>query len=237
LRLYDAPSPTNPADDKLHQDPISPTHRSGGLVVRGIDILIGSVIVAAVVFSGIGIAVYEPAAGGITFDVTWTESSANLAPVTGTRAGNGDVTLQLPITVANLTSVAIEVNVQGGGPRPTAVSVNGRVTPLNASEVTATGQLAPGATASQTTLTFNVPVQSAPNMTTASGASENATLAQLDDAYGNRLGTGTWTLVISMSGGTSGPLGTGAESYTVTARGTAKSFQASLAVHVPEINR
>ncbi len=205
--------------------------------MRKIDIGIIIVLVAAVVFSGIGVATYEGGPQGVDYDVTWGTDNNQLASKAGTRTGNGDVSIDYPIDLDNITEVTITVTVAGPGPRAQAVTASVDLTPINATKPAGKSvTLAPGQAASQQT-SFTVKIQDLPTVTTASGADENATRGELNSTHRTETGSGTWKVVVTISGSGLGPLGAAGEAFTVTVSGQATTYRPTLELSTPDINR
>lgn len=206
--------------------------------MRKIDIGIIIVILAAVVFSGIGVATYEGGPQDVNFDVTWGTDNNQLSTKTGTRTGNGPVNIDYPIDLDNLTEVTITVRVGGPGPRAQTVTANVELTPVNATKPAPKSiSLEPGAQGGSGETSFTVNVQDLPTMTTASGADENATRASLNSTHRTETGSGTWKVVVTISGSGAPVVGAGAEAFTVTVSGQAKTYRPTLELSTPEINR
>lgn len=204
--------------------------------MRRVDILILIVIVGAVLFSAIGLATYEGGAQDVDYDVTWATDNNQLATKTGTRTGNGPVNIDFPIDLDNMTEVVLTVRVAGPGPRAQAVTANVEVTPVNATKPAAQSvTLAPSPQGGSQETSFTVKIQDLPTATTASGADENATRAELNSTYRTETGSGVWKVVVTISG--SGVLGAGAEVFTVTVAGQAKTYRPALELSTPDINR
>jgi len=205
--------------------------------LRRFDIAIIVIIVAAVIFSGIGLATYEDGTQDVNFDVTWGTNTNELDTETGTRTGNGDVDIDVPIDLDNITEVTITVTVAGAGPRAQPVTASVKLTPINASTPASKSvTLAAGQAASQET-SFTVKIQDLPTVATASGADENATREDLNSTYRTETGSGTWKVVVTISGSGAPLLGTGAEAFTVTVTAQAKTYRPTLELSTPDINR
>ena len=206
--------------------------------MRGVDILIIIVLIGAVVFSGIGVATYEGGPQETDYDVTWATDNNQLPTKTGTRTGNGQVSIDYPIDLDNMTEVILNVRVAGPGPRPTAVTASVEITPVNATKPAPKSVTLPAGQGGSQETSFTVDVQDLPTETTASGADENATRAELNSTYRTETGSGVWKVVVTISGAAQAPVGgVGAEAFTVTVTGQAKTYRPNLEVSTPDINR
>jgi hypothetical protein len=208
--------------------------------MRRIDLLIGGVIIVAILFSFVGVATYDAVAGDQDFTVVWASSSKDLA-ATGQRTGDGSTEVALPVPYQNLTKVDLVVRVVGAGARTNDVTVDIKVTPLNGTEQTKRVTLPRGTMGNQQEQTFTFEIGQAPNATTASGASENETLAELAAQHTSTKGMGNWKITFTVAGSNAASVpvvGAGANTYQFSTPGSkASMYSAALQPLTPDVNR
>ena len=206
--------------------------------MRRIDLLIGGVIVLSIVFSFVGVATYDAVSGDQDFNIVWA-SASNDTTAQGTRTGDGSTEVQLPVNFQNITKVDITARVVGSGARLNAVTVDIKVEPLNGTAQTKRVTLPQGSMGNTQETTFTVEMAQTPNATTASGASENETLAQLATEHTNTKGMGTWKITFTVAGSNPSnvPVGPSVNSYTFTTPAKVTTYSATLQPLTPDVNR
>ncbi|HLE47648.1 MAG TPA: hypothetical protein VI818_05070 [Candidatus Thermoplasmatota archaeon] len=204
-----------------------------------IDLIIGGVIGAAILFSIVGVATYERTGGSVPYDVTFPTTDRDLGgqPFTGTRMGNGNVEVNVPVADDNLTKLALQVRVQGGGPRSQTVTIaiiltapEGNVTQCTGGTMAAPGQAATVNGACEAKLA------AAPEPVTVDADSNDTALQAIAGKYNRTAGQGTWKVRVTVTGNPSVPMVPAPqETYTITINGKATTFMAAANPKTPDI--
>lgn len=199
-----------------------------------IDIGIGLVLVAAVLFSLLGVATYEREGQPIEFTVVWATEEEAVPPKNRQRTGPGSETVEVPLTIANVTSVSFTVTVTGVGPRVQAAQWSARVeAPNRTASQPRGGTFAAGAGEATGVERFGFAVQPVPSRDRVEALSEEAARAELEPSYNPSAGQGTWRVTVTFQGGN--PPGLAPETYRIQVAATATVFQASVTPTVPDV--
>lgn len=205
--------------------------------MRRIDTIIGAVLVAAVLFSALGLATYErEAAGGLnTYEITWMTDSTDYQ-ASSTRAGSGDINIPIKVSQSNLTEVQFTVTVASSSARVQDATVTVTVTPPGMRPATATKTLPMGTGQSSIEIPLTVTVRAAPtNETVESGSQEEANATVAKD-LSSQAGRGQWMVKVNIQGGGPGPVG-GAANYSANVAAAAKSYRADVHIRTPDVGR
>ena len=205
-----------------------------GPALQRIDLLIGIALAVAVLGSAVGVATYDDARLG-RFLGTWTTSQQEVS-VEPTAGGAADtVEMAFDVAARNITEALVTVGVQGNAVRaaPVAILVEVVVPGMNET-FSQEGELpaGPGAAAE---VPVAIPIRAIPpaleGPIEASSPASAAGIA--DDVYGSDVGVGNWTIRVTLSPTTPGPLGQ--ESFSVGATAVLTVYALELAPETPEV--
>lgn len=210
--------------------------------MQTVDVLIIVMAAVAIVGSATGVALYEPPTGGVEFAVTFDESDQKeLDSIdAGSQTGNGgsDLNADFELTAANISSLTFRADISAssagglGGTSAvdyTVVVLNETGAEVNREE----GSIS--ATGTSTTVDVTVPqgqLCPVPEETTLESGTLEEARADAEDRFGCDKAATNWTVEITVSGDTDGPLAR-THSATIAALGTTYSATVSSDVPTP----
>lgn len=202
--------------------------------MRRIDMLIGGVLVVAIIASAIGALAYEDVRGVQTFRVSWDLRDTPLAEESGSMAGAGETTWSFAMSEPNVTSILVEVRVDGGAPRVQDVAGRVEVTPPNGTPVAVEFTLPASPTGAGQTIPVEVPLGAVPDASDVEARSREEAIALALPANATTAGFGEWTIVLTLSSTAPGPLaGTYAVSYVAVGR----ALDGEATTQLPDVGR
>lgn len=209
--------------------------------MRKIDLLIGAVLVLAVVFSIVGAATYE-AQGPPEYDyaVSFKETDRQFSMREQAAPANGG-TFDLEQPYGNVSRVNLTVKVEG---RPQSVqgqrvvraqdvtiiiTVTSKKGSVSSSPLTLAAGGSGGSVSAPFSFTF--PMPNATKVRAHDEAEAGRELARLNNESQAR---GTWKIQVSVNNPNPGPV---QETYSVSAQGTARTYEGVLQLKAPDVNR
>lgn len=208
-----------------------------------VDALIIVFAVIAVVGSAAGAFLYEAPPSPDTFIVTFSQDEDDVSAPDTSATTITSYTLTVPVDIANLTGLTIDVSVRPSGgvalrqspleATITLASPDGETVGTEALSWDSTDQAAKVASfpvASRYLAAVPPPPEGAENIETQNMTLEEAR-AWAAAEYTNETGRGDWLVTVQLSGG----VGVG-ETITIGATGTAESYYAIVQLKTPDIS-
>ncbi|HLE46829.1 MAG TPA: hypothetical protein VI818_00915 [Candidatus Thermoplasmatota archaeon] len=209
-----------------------------------IDLVIGGVIGAAILFSILGVATYERTGGSVTYEASFPAADRNVqgpAPPPS-LVGNGAVEANVPVPHDNLTKLTLDVAVLGRGPRTQPVMIAIRITSPEGNNTDCTGGTMPAGQGPATVPgKCEVALAAAPASVEIQADSNETAMNELAGKYNRTAGKGTWKVTVTVTGNPAPPVvpvpGQAYETYTVTITGKATTYAAAVMPKTPDFNR
>lgn len=204
--------------------------------MRKIDLLIAGVIVAAVVFSFVGVATYEAEGPAVfDYDVTFSETEHDVALASKT-APAGPSTHGFTQPWGNVSKVVLSVTIDASGqavPRGQEVKVRITVTPKGAPAQSAPRTFAAGPAGGSVVAPFEFTFPK-PNTTDLRATNDHEAAMELQRRNNESLAKGEWTVRIELDNPNPAPV---QETFTVRAQGKATTYMGAVQVRTPPVNR
>lgn len=200
-----------------------------------IDVAILAVGVVVLAASIVGVIAYEPG-DGTDFQVTYQASDETDLPAPDDRSGGAQTfTFEVPVDRNRLVDLHFDVAVSTGQARVTDDQVDVTVTGPGDRSDDASFSVAASPTGGSNEVRLSFHIRDVPSATVVNADDEDSARTAALDEVNWTDGTGTWTVEVTVTAGTSAP-GPGSPQYTVSVQPVAQVVAvAAIGPDVPDV--